>query len=398
MMRMRRMALIAFAGFLASASAVFSVSDVELAENEAMLRVLRLHQPEKFARLRRDTIFFLSLPRDQQKRIDELDRQMEKMTIAERSRLEKVLERYGAWLDRLEPAERHRIKDAPDTETRLKIVKKMREEEWLKRQPAAFRDKLAKLTAVQRAEEIKNRRVKERKDRLHWQIAARFWNELAGGKQPPPKQLTDLPAEVQNYVKLYLMPWLGPGELNELQKAEGHWPQYPMTLVALADKHPLALPNPRGPKKIEDLPEEIVRRLFKVKPDKQKPQFKQFSDVAARIGLARAVAQRAKNKPPDGVILPHELWPYRQKCLSQQVQDFIKGKLQPVLTPDEKLALVEADAKGVWPDYPRKLKELAEKHNLRVPWQTLPGPPLLWDRYRITPYFAVDSKTTRAAP
>jgi hypothetical protein len=196
---------------------------------------------------------------------------------------------------------------------------------------------------------------------------------------------------VQNYIKLYLTPRLGPGELKALEKATGHWPQYPMTLVALADRHPLALPDPRGPKKVEDLPEEVLRLLFKAKPDKR-PQLKPFGARAANIGVGHAVAQRAKKT---SVMLPHELWPYQQKCLSQQVQNFITGKLLPVLTPDEKLALVAAEAKGVWPDYPLKLKELAEKHDLRVPWQTLPGPPLLWDRYRITPYFITEQKTAR---
>jgi hypothetical protein len=272
------------------------------------------------------------------------------------------------------------------------------EEEWLKRQPAAFRNKLAKLAGEQRAQEIKKRRDKESTERIHWQIARRFWDDVTKNKRPQPERLTEFPEEVQNYVKRYLLPRLAPGELAVLQESEGHWPHYPMALVDLADRHPLALPDPRGPKKIGDLPEEILHRLFRAKLEKAKPQMRQLNDMAARMGLGRAVAQRAKNKLPDGVILPHELWPYREKCLSPQVQDFIKKKLQPLLTPDEKLALVHAETEGVWPDYPRKLKELAEKHDLRVPWQTLPGPPMLWDRYRVRPYFLAEEKTARTTP
>jgi hypothetical protein len=368
----------------------------ELEQNRRKLDALA-SRPEDMARLRHDASFFLALPADTQKRILDLDREMQKLPAGQRQRLEKTLERYVAWLDQLDPTERQKIKDAPDKETRLKIVRRLREDEWLRGQPAAFRDKLAKLTAEQRAEAIKNRHIKERNDRLHWQVAARFWDDVTKNKRPQPQHLTDFPEEVQSFAKQYLLPRLGTGELNLLKKAEGHWPQYPMALVALADRHPLALPDARGPRKVEDLPEEVLRRLFIAKPGKAKPQINKLNDMAARMGLGKAVAQRAKNKHPDGVILPHELWPYRQKCLSQQVQNFIKEKLQALLTPDEKLALVDADAKGVWPDYPKKLKELAEKHNLRVPWQTLPGPPLLWDRYRITPYF-IDQKTARTAP
>jgi hypothetical protein len=368
----------------------------ELEQNRHKLERLRL-QPEELDRLRRDALLFLSLSPEQQKRMVDLDERLQKLPARQRYRLEKILERYADWLERLDPAARRKIKEAPDNVTRLKIVKNLREDEWLKRQSAAFRDKLAKLTFEQRTAAIKDRRNKERRDRVSWQIAARFWTELTREKQSLPQQLTDFPVDVQSYVKQYLMPRLGPGELNTLHKAEGHWPQYPMTLVGLADRHPPALPDPRGPKKIEDLPEEIVRRLFPAKPEKQKLQFKKFSELAGRIGLERAVVQRAKSKLPDGVILPHELWPYRQKCLSQQVQDFIKARLHPVLTLDEKQALLDAESRGVWPDYSLKLKELAENHNLRVPWHTLPGPPLLWDRYRIAPYF-IDQKTARTTP
>jgi hypothetical protein len=196
----------------------------------------------------------------------------------------------------------------------------------------------------------------------------------------------------------YLLPRLRPDEQKKLQQAEGHWPEYPMELVALADHHPPALPDTRWPKKVEDLPEEILRKLFKGKPEKHRQQITTLNNMAAKIGLGRAVAERAKKKLPDGVVLPHELWPYRQKCLSPQVQEFMKSKLLPLLTPDEKLALVQVEADGTWPEYPLKLKELAENHKLRVPWQTLPGSAQLWDRYRMQPYSAGEEKTARTAP
>ena len=42
-------------------------------------------------------------------------------------------------------------------------------------------------------------------------------------------------------------------------------------------------------------------------------------------------------------------------------------------------------AEGKWPDYPNTIQELARRHQLEVPWHTLPGQRKNWDNYRPPP-------------
>jgi hypothetical protein len=392
MTRCRQILLMSVLGLLAAVPAVLSDSADELEQNRLKLEKMKVH-PEEMARLRKDAQFFLSLSAERRHSLMELDRHWRKLPFRQRYRLERTLDRYLTWLEQLEPAQREKVKAAPDKKSRLELIKQLKEDEWLSRQPAKFRDKLAKLSGPQRAREIKGRRDKEHKERLHWEIVARFWDDFKN-KRTLPHQLSDFPLDVQNYVTHYLMPRLLPDEKELLRKASGSWPKYPMALVVVADRHVPALPDPRGPRKADELPEEVLARLFiKAKADKQQKQRQRLDQKALQYGgspmaLGQAVSFLAKNRGLKGqeAVLPYELWPYRQRCLSPQVQEFIEVKLRPVLDNDEKLELLNADANALWPDYPLKLKALAEKHNLRVPWLALPGPASLWDRYRIEPY------------
>jgi hypothetical protein len=80
------------------------------------------------------------------------------------------------------------------------------------------------------------------------------------------------------------------------------------------------------------------------------------------------------------VRLPYELWPSRPFDLSPSVRQFVEDRLKPVLTAEERKQLDAAV--GSWPRYPLAIQELARRHSLRVPWQTLPGQPELWNKYR----------------
>ena len=60
----------------------------------------------------------------------------------------------------------------------------------------------------------------------------------------------------------------------------------------------------------------------------------------------------------------------------------MKDTLLPKLATDDRKALDKLT--GKWPEYPRKLLELARKHDLSVPGVTLPGEPSQWDKlYRL---------------
>jgi hypothetical protein len=93
---------------------------------------------------------------------------------------------------------------------------------------------------------------------LAWRdVAALPWKDLPKGpvgKKPfpplPPKytpsRTEDLPQMVQQFIDKRLLPALDEGEAGLLKKAEGHWPLYPQTVLELARKHNLQVPNSLG--------------------------------------------------------------------------------------------------------------------------------------------------------
>ena len=164
-------------------------------------------------------------------------------------------------------------------------------------------------------------------------------------------------------------------EEDRLEKAQGHWPLYPVTLVALADKHPPALPGPKGPKAYAELPTEVKNKL-KFKNGKDPPKLLKAEGRWPAFAIAVSSFAAAKKN----VVLPHELWPTSKSGLSAPMQSFVDNKLRKVLADDEKARL--GNAEGKWPDYPNAIQDLARKHDLQVPWHTLPGARERWDSYR----------------
>jgi hypothetical protein len=66
--------------------------------------------------------------------------------------------------------------------------------------------------------------------------------------------------------------------------------------------------------------------------------------------------------PPLGASRPGEF--------PREVGVFLRTKLEPKLTADEKQHLHAAE--GKWPEYPKRLLQLAEKYKLGVPGMSLP--------------------------
>jgi hypothetical protein len=148
-----------------------------------------------------------------------------------------------------------------------------------------------------------------------------------------------------------------------------------MTLVELADAHPPALPGAKGPKSFAELPADVKGR-FKTKTGTV--PFKLVKAERTWPAFAVALATFAKERK---MVLPHELWPWGYACLSPPMQEFVAKKLVTALDATESLRLLHSD--GKWPEYPLAIQELARRHNLQVPWQTLPGSRERWDNYRI---------------
>jgi len=235
------------------------------------------------------------------------------------------------------------------------------------------REKYAALKAADRARFVEALRAEEKQRRLEWQIANRFWKQLES-KAPLPARLTDFSNDVQLHVNEYLLPSLSNDEKDRLEKAQGQWPLYPLTLVELADKHPAALPGADGPRTFAALPQDVQKR-FRLKAGGPPKLFKVAEGRWPGFGVA--VADFAAKR---SIVLPHEFLPYNFKCLSPPMQEFVNKKLLPILTDGEQLKLLHADNK--WPEYPLTIEELARHHNLPPPWLGLPGPRETWDAYR----------------
>jgi hypothetical protein len=344
----------------------------EREQNRRRLERLK-DEPEGMAKVRKKAIYFLTLPEERRAQLIDLDKKLHQEPRASGKRLEKVMERYAAWLEGLDPAQRKRIKDASDSKTRLEIIRKIRAEEWLKKQPRTVQQELAKLDDEKRAQKIHELRAQERKQKNHWIICARFWDDLSKGRSMPAR-LADLDGEVISFFNEYLLPRLDSKEKERLKTVEGKWPLYPMTLVALADRHPPALPDPNWPKKLDDLPREVKKRIARFKGDGVPKAFWQLSN---QKGLAKAVSIWTSKKGPP---LPHELFAHNLSCMSEPVKQFVNKQLLPELTREE---FVQWNTAEGWPNFPLTLKQLAEDHDLQVPWHTLPGNPELWDKYRL---------------
>lgn len=350
-------------------------------------------------RLRRDLQSFQQLPEERRQRLLELDRQLHAEDPATQARLLHVLRRYDEWLKRLPDEDRKQIDEAATPAERLASVKELRDREWMRHRPKAQRDEWAKLEGEGRDAYVRTLREAERRRRLEWQIAARFWKELEG-KQPLPTRLADLDyrdkdretSGIKVLVEDYLTPMLSQADKERLKQAEGRWPAYPATLVEIADRHPLALPGPRGVSHFQDLPT-LLQNRFRSKKEKDasrslKALEGRWPDFAVRITELAA---------KQNYTIPNELWAYNYQSLLTPMREFVDQQLRPVLTEQEQLDLLHAT--GQWPKYPQTIQRLALAHGLQPPWQTaLPGPRERWDNYRLLKLGGLDELPDLSRP
>jgi len=333
--------------------------------------------PKEFARLRTAAEKFAALPQDRREQILKLHRQLEQSTSSTQTQLLHALERYVDWLAELDPETRKKVEQTRDKGKRLQLIRELRDKEWLKQQPYALRTQVEKLPGNARQKRIEEVRAAERQRRRDWAIAARFWEDLSRGKQTLPMQLSDFSAEVQKHVVENLLPRLNAAEKARLQQAEGNWPRYPQVLIELADAHPIALPDPAGPRYYKELPGEVQRRL-KLRLMLTVPKTLETAEGKSSVEFIKAVVNHAHKRA--NVQLPAGFWPTDYQGLLPEMRQFVDSTLLPVLDIDEKIRYNHAE--GNWPDYPLTIEELARKHALRPPWPNLPGPAQQWDKYR----------------
>ncbi len=380
--------------------------------DEAELRRARLEairkNPDQLERLRNNVNAFLNPTFKRKDAVVKLDQEMHELPPVRQARYWKVLERYADWLDQLkkkDPAAYQAINTAPDAATRLALIKDRRDREWMESQPIVFRAERAKLQGDERAKYVANLRADERKKHEHWVIAQRFAKELESSKALPlPCRLSDfgvvvkdkkgMPVldekgqpkqnnKVRDYVNDYLMRYLSDEEKDQLKNAEGIWPDFPQTLVAIASRHPSALPPlrpedfPTGPDK---LPAVIKARLNEKKgggiKGKKKDELKPFEGRPEYGTHAVEVGTSRGNQPFD-----FEFWACNFNSLHAPMKEFVRDQLKPTLDTKDQADLVSYE--GKWPYYPQTIQDLARKHGLRPPWHILPEQEKWhWDRYR----------------
>lgn len=380
-----RSLLVLIAMSMAVPAGVYSdPTPAEIEANRRRIALLHKH-PERLQKLRAEGAAFFSLPEERRQQILEIDEALVRQPRPVQRRLTEVLDRYTRWLETLDEASRKRLAAAPDSKSRLQVIQELREQQWIKNQPQAVQAELHKLQGEAYAKRLRELKQEERQRKLEWTIARRFWDELEK-KQRLPTSIDELPQSarepMREYVREYLLPVLSDAEKEHLEKAAGEWPRFPMTLVAIAAKHPPALPGPLGPKSLKELPQDIRVLLMK----DQLPKVKKDLDLLAKFHKLREgtwpefgtrLANHAKSR---GLVFPHEFLAYNEDCLSSAMKQFLNKTLLPVLDADQKYRLANAILK--WPEYPRTIQELAEAHQLQPPWHTLPRQEY-WDGYRL---------------
>jgi hypothetical protein len=374
-------------GVLALSAPVLALSGPsadDLESNRRLLARWKEEDPAHYARLKNDLRAFRALPPERQAALRQLDRQLEQDDPAVRARLWQVMDRYATWLDHLAAADRERVQAAPTAADRLRIIRDLREREWVERLPRTRRQQLAAASAEKRSVLLAEWRRQEVERRQEWQRAAAAGEEPAGWRMPPAR-VADLSPMAQAYVQVALQPHLSAEERERLRQAEGLAQPFTRTLLELVNRHPPALPGPPlGPARPWQLPKEVRERLQQVRgSERQRVELLKGSWPDFAIAVTRLLRSREGG-------MPQELGPCRPDDLPPPVRQFLANRLLPKLNDQEKQRL--AAAEGRWPDYPREIAQLSRQHGLQVPAPALPGPRGYWERLRAA---VRDDKMTR---
>jgi hypothetical protein len=331
--------------------------------------------PERMMRLHKNYLALRALPREQHERLQQLDRELHQLDSATQARLRAVMERYAGWLYRLTADERDKINAAPAGPERLKLVDEQLEKEWLRSLPKLDQDKLAKATGDERTQLIEQLH-KDEEERRKLRLQARRTIEEAAVLGPLPFGQPEFRSRVETFVEESLRPLLSRQEEDRLNAmAKGTWQRYFQTVYELSEgRSPLPFPGPAPPgrKKAvrwwKDLPVSITEKF----PD---PVPASISEADGRWPqLPMALAAVAKEK---GIVMTWSmLGPTKMDELPPAAQRFVRDDLMNKLNENEKKQL--SDTQGTWPEYPMKVKELADKHRLIVPGLSLPGTRELW--------------------
>lgn len=375
-----------FAVMLLSAALAVCAWAADMPGDESTNRKLLktwLEDTEHADRLKRNLAAFNAMSRSDQARVRQLDKSLHDLDADTRARLQKVMERYVDWLARLPEADRERVEAAAPGAERLAIVTELLDHQWQESLPKYDRNRLAVAEPLERA--ILLDELRQREDdwrRMRSDSRRRAEEQAIVGNLPISSQ--DFRSHVQQFVEESLRPLLSDREEGRLNSNPNKNNARYLALVAeLAEGKqslPFPGPAPSGKKKAyrywKDLPPEIVK-AFPVKDLNNPPPSITKAD-GKWPDLPLAVVEFARERTveiPTGL-----LGPTRLNEMPPSVQKFVKDELMPKLTEAERKQLAAAESK--WPDYPKAIKNLADRHLLPVPGIALPGEREAWQRLR----------------
>ena len=309
----------------------------------------------------------------------QIDKELNDAPAPERIQLWTVLDRYTSWLERLDDKDRQRIESASDTTEKIKIIKELRQREWVSHLPKAQRDWLGRAALKDRAAQIEQLRRAEKERRAEWSRALREQNDVA-----PPRVAQAFWEQVRLYEVKSLYPALNPIERKELDRAAHlSWPEHARKLRELAARYgPIKVPPAEhlGVIRLQDvglgmpplgggfmgrrgggghhMEGDVVWHLL--------PLQGRWPDFALEVDR---LAKEGKMRRPTKLLGP---------CTPQEFVPPVRQFIDE-LRKDPAAARKLDEAKGKWPDYPFAVMSLAREKNLKVPGTYLPDSKEDWN-------------------
>lgn len=328
---------------------------------------------------------FEALPESRRREVVKLDRDLRAKAPKERDRLFRVLEAYAAWLGRLPAAERRGVLGAATPALRLRVVRDVREQQWMEALPPPLRRQADALTnPADKARLIRQWQDDAARRRDRWAFVRRHAEAFAANKSPWPFDTEAGRKEVVEFAHAAFKPdepkrsRLSTEEQGEyrrtlaLAERDGAWAWYGLTVYELNKLHPY-LPEPADPKGMyadaNDLPEVVSKFVRKGASGRLKAVAGRWPDFPLELHRELQGSAKFAQLPPLG--------PARVSDFNGPVRAFATKTLFPKLTSDEAAGLHRLE--GKWPEYPREFVRLATKHDTSVPGVTPPGPPSKWD-------------------
>ncbi len=335
------------------------------------------------------TALYLQFPSGRQEQLRTLDAGIRQLPAPERTHLVRVLETYADWLDRLPPPDRKEVLSAANPDARVAAIARVKERLWKETLPTVVRDHLRSTSdTTERFGLLSQLRSTELARREEWALALRQWSSMPRGSDAQPWPFSDPTAQrqIEEFLRASLKCTVSgkesagcrltrdeAAELRSRYEAatrQGYWLNYAAFLHQLEERHP-TLPEPAGKLPIVNsagLPKELLNEIQKKsRMDLRRPSsLGKWPEYALEV---RHAAGLAKVTVPD-------LGPAKPAEFTEHFQQFLGKTLTPKLTETEIHGLKKLE--GKWPEYPRRVMELAKKKDLPVPGLTLPGKPSLW--------------------